>query len=337
MAGNAAFGEPGVYVAVAGLIAGPALDVSLSTSWSLVVFDSIVIGSSRAVAVEAFLRAESVARVLIRAPSPRGIAADVPTIQWRHEDLRDAMGRRLFRDVKTRVATFRSDVDELALRRDVASMSERRASFGALFRASASSPAALEAALVRRASRGDSEEGASDESLRSSVLFSAVSADMAHLLDRVDELDRDSKLDAAVELVSHAVQDAARVVVLTVYVATARYLHAALADRGLDVVRMSGDVALHELHARMRSFRERGGVLVATVSMLRGWELQDVDMVLHYDWPLSPADYYARVSRFLRGRSEQPLDSVLLRDELEVQPSDEELVSGLHDVERLEQ
>lgn len=312
---GAVFDQPGIYIVSVMLALGPALDAVLSTHWSLVAFDSVAMGAGRSSALVSLLKSPRVARVLVRSDGGQPTAVmNFPTTVWRVVDLLDAEGRRLLRDVRTRVVDYRSSAEEAALYHDVVAAAATLAWSRPLVRAASSSPAALEEVLDRRGAADDDDGGTASSSDPQQARVDEPSAALDSLLARLDELDRDSKLDAAVDTVSSALKEGPRVVVLTAYIATARYLHAAFTERGLDVVRMSSDVRLEDLDAPLQGFSEQGGVLVATVATLRGRELPDVAMVLHYDRPASLAEHDVRISRFRRGNVARPLDSVFLRD-----------------------
>ncbi len=121
------------------------------------------------------------------------------------------------------------------------------------------------------------------------------------VLDRLESVPRDTKREALEELLKRLQADpraGRNVCVYCVALATATYLHTALSDRGFRTWLLTGETKHQERARMLAEFQEDGGgVLVATASTLKGIELPQAQVLIHYDAPRSRAELLIRTSR----------------------------------------
>ena len=123
-------------------------------------------------------------------------------------------------------------------------------------------------------------------------------------LRRFDDLETDSKTDAAIELLKQ--WSGKNVCVLSQYEATVSYLHTVFSEEGsLKPILITGRMTSAEIDSHLSQYRSHGGLLLAIDAGLGGFDLREIDMVLHYDLPMSPRQLSFRIGRFNRiGRQE---------------------------------
>ena len=105
-----------------------------------------------------------------------------------------------------------------------------------------------------------------------------------------------------------------RTCVFTEYRATVYYLQGQLKEAGFNTHIFHGGLSLDDKAQSLARFKLEGGVLLATMGMIKGIEFPPIDRLVFYDLPANPrvlAQISARVQRF--GRSE-PLKIDVLYD-----------------------
>ena len=175
------------------------------------------------------------------------------------------------------------------------------------------------ASLVLRQSTQTEEEDDSDEpedtpQRRESSDAGRRAAEAAELLDLVDGLTVDSKLEALQRyLEAEKDKGDSHVVVECRFGATARYLRAALGEIGLRIHIATAEMPSQEILATLSEFENSGGILITTSAALQGVELA-ADSVVAYDY-VGPWMRSGLRPRVKPKRPELPLRILYLVDE----------------------
>lgn len=144
---------------------------------------------------------------------------------------------------------------------------------------------------------------------------------LVSLLDSVEGLSTDSKLDCLKALLVELSQSGSRHAVLFCdYQATLNYLRSAVQDLGLaNFVIHAGMTAEARTNAFAR-FTEDGGFLIATTAASQLLSMSFVDAVIHYDLPFSSRAFAERVGRYRRYGSSIACTAYCLVDETQSLP-----------------
>lgn len=121
------------------------------------------------------------------------------------------------------------------------------------------------------------------------------------LLDEIEELSEDSKLDTLLVYLNERIKDGACLCIWTSFATTAEYLHSNIqmvAERRVQCV--TGGLDADERRNRLAAFQQDGGILILTDSAAEGVALDYVDECVNYDLPMRPAALEQRWGRFLR-------------------------------------
>jgi hypothetical protein len=79
--------------------------------------------------------------------------------------------------------------------------------------------------------------------------------------------------------------------------ATASYLQSVLAHRNQNAWLLTGDNTTEEINRTLNGFYSQGGILVSTGAAMKGSDLRYVEVLIHYDPPVSEAEMRVRVTR----------------------------------------
>lgn len=307
------------------------------TRWDLVIADEThLIRGMRAKALQRI--AASAGRIVFATlpglETPDGFSADSATIvEWRRDQVVDRDGKPFSappRPLLHEVSFSRSPAESslLGTLRDLS----RTFDIGipsqvlvakSLLRTVQSSPAAIETALQRLVERLQTKDdlGASLDGLEEEVFEEGsagqISRPTAETLTRlaacalqeIEALGGDSKLSAFSALLTRLTQVTGppiRILVLTEYVGTLYYLAAEIEGRGMACQLLHGGMDMDERHRSLQLFSETGGILVATLAAMWGFELSQVTDLVLYDIPGSKTALYVALSRVERfGRVKQ--------------------------------
>ncbi len=301
--------EPAVLVVSESLARrADALDLLARRHWDLVVFDDC--GGSTA------LRALH-ARIEASVPVPARLSLGHPAQAVEREDTPPGMVVDWSRAARDYFATMRpaptAVTDEVRAysrtpaERTVCDWVARFARHlpsverAELLKAAASSMGALDVVLSRHAMEPPAA--------------AAASLDLEGLLAVMDRAGPDSRLAAALEvLASRPSGPGGAALVFADLPATRRYLLTALADAGIDVTAVQPDASTEEVAADLERHRREGGVIVLGTHGSGGLPLGHVTTVLHYDLPMSAAEFAQREGRYRRFSRSQPGRSICLRD-----------------------
>lgn len=122
------------------------------------------------------------------------------------------------------------------------------------------------------------------------------------LLDRIPEIPYDSKLEALIAYLKEhrAESGSSHICIWTSFAYTAHFVGWNLREVTDDVWLVTGDLDMQERDARISSFRDQGGILVATDVALMNADLGYVSECINYDLPLDAKSLEQRWGRFLR-------------------------------------
>jgi len=142
-----------------------------------------------------------------------------------------------------------------------------------------------------------------DDSPEQAAEFLSGYEDVKNLLDNTlrqfEDLETDSKSEAAIEILQK--HTGLNTCVLSQYEGTVSYLHTVFAEEeSMHPITLTSHISADEIQSRLLDYRSHGGLLLATDAGLRGFDLPDIDVVLHYDLPWSPEGLYLRIERFNR-------------------------------------
>ena len=268
-------------------------------------WDFVVIDDAHALADQG----RELVLALLAKPSPPGVllatsisdedsnqlVEEAVDIDWREavERFLQEQGVASGHEVSLLTRAYRRTPAEVALAKEVVATARQLDPLRGmtLLRLAASSVLSLEESLIRQV--GAVEPDTEDLQVLES------------LLDSVEGLSADSKLDCLKALVSELSQSGIRHAVLFCdYQATFNYLRSAVRDLDL------ADLAIHNgmtIVARANAFsrfQEDGGFLITTPEASQFLSMSFVEAVVHYDLPLSSRAFAERVSRYRRyGRS----------------------------------
>jgi ERCC4-related helicase len=125
-----------------------------------------------------------------------------------------------------------------------------------------------------------------------------VLADINDLLEQLGSVTSDQKREALEVLVEQLGRDnPLRVCVFCSSRVTASYLEIALSERGANVWRLTGENSPEQTKLWLEGFRQNGGVLIATIFALQGFDLREAEAFIHYDPPASDAEMQIRATR----------------------------------------
>ena len=204
---------------------------------------------------------------------------------------------------------YRRAVEEVTLVNEVMAIANRLGPLKGmiLLRLAASSILCLEESLTRQVSEARTDSGE----------FQLLNP----LLDSVESLPKDSKLDCLKELVSELSHSGIQHTVLFCdYNITLNYLCSAI--RGLNLVNhaIHGNMTTEARNNAFSQFQEEGGFLVTTTAASQFLTMSFVQAVVHYDLPLSQRAFAERVGRYDRYGRTTPFTSYCFEDETRAFP-----------------
>lgn len=153
--------------------------------------------------------------------------------------------------------------------------------------------------------------------------------EISDLIDLIDEIRRDQKLEALYLLLKELTNDAngvyRRICIFSSYAETVLYLESSLTNVGYDVRALTGaSYGAEQTESESCVRANKPSLLVTSVS--EGWSDQDIDILIHYDLPGSEARMEQRRGRFNRWGRNQPLRESAFRDKSGVLPFEENLL-----------
>ena len=137
------------------------------------------------------------------------------------------------------------------------------------------------------------------------------------LLDQIEDVSVDSKLDALISYVQEFYEDnnQTHLCIWCSYTNTVQYLGSSLQELGQPVWSNTGALGAVERMARIESFRQNGGILITTDAASEGATLEYVDECINYDLPINQQAFDQRWGRFLRLGRKRDFRMLVLKDE----------------------
>lgn len=126
--------------------------------------------------------------------------------------------------------------------------------------------------------------------------------EVRRLLSLVEEIPLDSKLAAALQVLSTQSEASAPVVLFTEFRDTAEYLadQVRASHPALRVAMLTVETPLQERDQLVNSVLDHGGVLIATTAVCQGYEFGGAKLCIHYDVPRNPLAMAQRIGRLHR-------------------------------------
>ncbi len=197
---------------------------------------------------------------------------------------------------------------ERAIHTEVATMAGKLAPVDAveLLAAAASSVVALDETLIRLLDENSADDTESLETL----------------LNRVEELTEDAKLDSFKTLLRELVAANVRhVVAFAEHRSTIDYLSSAVGELVLlNHCVLSTDLEADARRDLLAAFQREGGLLITTADASEGVSLSFVEAAIHYDLPLSMNDFARREGRYRRYGRTEPCRVFVIEDASEASP-----------------
>jgi hypothetical protein len=278
-------------------------DVILGQEWSVVVIDEAhsLVGQRLSLAEE--LGAERRGGVVILTSPlacaiPEGLRSRAKLTDW--GQVLGTAARKAAGMPRRLVRSFKSKEGEVEVARKVLSLARKLGSPRGLMllRLAASSILALEDSLVRSVEAGQ--------------LPSDIECEWEQLLQEVEELDVDSRIECLLEETKKRISGGARhVVVFSDFRATIQSIDARMEEAGIQRWLLHLGLPEEQRLATVQRFQESGGLLLLTSAALQGIELPPLAAVVHHDLPMSPRGFALRESRYLvLGR--EPVPTIVL-------------------------
>ena len=269
-------------------------------------------------------------------PGLESLLKKVPRITWNPTQLRESTGQHIFRANEPRIKTvpYRRGTEEQFIVNSIAPLLRNLnpTGFASMFRKilvrqASSSPMALERtlkhlrnALVHDAGLPDlasqelsqdapAEHEQTDSDIQSSskqartVWKNKATALIAltTLLDRIDSLANDAKREALVGLIHQLDNDKKikHIVIFCSSKVTASYVQSVTAQLRSRSWLLTAETSSRAMAEALAEFRMEGGILVSTAIALTGIDLRYVQVLIHYDPPISEVEMLSRLSRSL--------------------------------------
>lgn len=153
------------------------------------------------------------------------------------------------------------------------------------------------------------------------------------LLDQVEEIHIDSKLDALISYTRKFfdIGNKTHLCIWCSFANTLQYLESSLESLEEPIYSLSGSLEPSELKNRLESFQNNGGILITTDVSSKGLTFEYVDECINYDLPLNAKILYLRWTRFHRISRKKDFSMSFIKDESKALPWEEELVKTLED------
>jgi superfamily II DNA or RNA helicase len=139
---------------------------------------------------------------------------------------------------------------------------------------------------------------------------------LERLLQQVEDLRQDARLESFTELVRELIGSGARhMVVFCEYRATQEYLRAALDELEIPDYQIHAGMQAEQRKEVLDTFTSDGGLLVITTGASKGVSFNFVGVVIHYDLPVRVAAFAQREGSYHRYGSRQSCRVYILEDE----------------------
>jgi hypothetical protein len=137
------------------------------------------------------------------------------------------------------------------------------------------------------------------------------------LLNQIEEMATDSKLDALVSHISESVpmENVPYLCIWCSFISTVDYLDSSLHDLCRRVYSLTSTLDLSYRKDSLEAFRKEGGILILTDASSEGVVLSHVQECINYDLPLNISGLEQRLGRFLRIDRKADFRMVLMNDQ----------------------
>lgn len=316
--------------------------------WVLVDESHRLVGARRAM-IERLLNADKIARLLLLSTTPVAFESPSPlatmaTTSW-SDSLRDWDDKPLKAERKVQVVEYQRSPEEIAAMTRLNALLEMLVDTpmanlqkAAVHRAAQSSLSSLEQIISTarnqlahgQAPHGlpyglDTDEG--DPAVATDATTASVWQDsgaaitgMAELLEAIDELKGDTKLDALAGLLDALDGDGGRgpICIVSAFETTVTYILAALGDRDGHLYGMTGSDHLGERRHAIECCVKKHGILVTSIAAMHGFELSEFRVVALYDLPHDPRGIEQVIGKFNRHGPDTPRLFCIFHDTSEV-------------------
>ncbi len=149
---------------------------------------------------------------------------------------------------------------------------------------------------------------------------------LEELLSQVEEISTDSKFDSMFthlrQYLDSKTEGKPYLCIFSYLTNTVRYLNSGLRaqDIEVDIYTLTASLGQNSQEEAIRTFREQGGVLIATDPVLKGISLEYVDECINYDLPTNPDLFKVRWARFMRTGQQTGFKMDVLVDRSKVFP-----------------
>ena len=156
------------------------------------------------------------------------------------------------------------------------------------------------------------------------------------LLDQMEDVSVDSKLEAVISYARKFYEDKNRthLCIWCSFANTVQYLSSSLQELGQRVWSVTGSLKAVERMDSIESFREEGGILITTDVAPEGVTLEYVDECINYDLPTNPQAFEQRWGRFIRLGRKSEFRMIVIRDESKALQWEEALLKILQKLNR---
>lgn len=155
-------------------------------------------------------------------------------------------------------------------------------------------------------------------------------------LNSLEQVQSDEKLASVTKLLQQLLDDSTcKICVISSYVDSLNYLHSAISDLNITAGLITGGQIFMEREEAVRRFLHDGRLLLATDAVMEGFNMAQVNHVIHFDLPQNPNRLMQRQGRFDRIGRTEPLSSYHFRDTSGALPSEQQVESTLSKIEQL--
>jgi len=151
------------------------------------------------------------------------------------------------------------------------------------------------------------------------------------LLDQIEDIGTDSKLEALISYLHKSNTGSSHICILTSFIGTLHYLGSGLQEISKPLYVMSSASQLTERQTVLNAFRGDGGILIMTDAALVGVSLEFVHKCVNYDLPADKHVFEQRWGRFLRSGRHSEFEMIIMKDEANLLPWEEELTRSVEE------
>ncbi|MEO7839167.1 MAG: DEAD/DEAH box helicase family protein [Anaerolineales bacterium] len=155
--------------------------------------------------------------------------------------------------------------------------------------------------------------------------FLNLKNDLSLTFDLLDEIQVDSKFNALLKVIKDIQNKKQNTWIYASYQSTISYLHSSLSETSPNIYQIHGQMPSRQASETIQRFRDEGGILIASTSLLKGVDLP-LDSLVLYDIPESENLMYVtftRLSNPSRKKTNEPLSIFVFDDISKAQKSEQ--------------